>query len=835
MKFGSQILDKSVPEWKLNNIDYNRLKDAIRTATTFKPDKQANTDISLDPELCKLRSLFLSQFQNINMFVSLKIKEISTRLVSIESTIIKLQQRENLDDRVKKRQIGLVYSHLDNCNLELQRFSRYLIIQKIALKKLLKKFLKHYPYDHTLAEQFIESLKNTKELTNGHDGISFTKVDLDPYLLEVSLILDVLHDLEASTSSQFPANPPKPFPNEGVPPTSSRKSSTFSKKTEIGSTLEFDMAFLSKYNKLQSFLISQESITELKFLLVKLGFHIVDDEVMSSSKQIRSQTSGGATVQRDSLPRKNSLKSVKSFQDLQLTSKISAENDTNEAPPKNVTSQPCIDMLLLDSGTSPSFLDDPSANAHPNILIRGQEKDKCILMCHVGGLRSHIATDSIPSTKVLTSLNYWQDQDSQKSTHTDDSGSTSPLDRLCLEWIGTRNLKVIKPTITVKRTRFIMKNVTDDATTTYLIVLDEGILLNKENLFPHAILEIKKLSTDATLNNVGVKDSEVTIICEKILECKLLCYPILKSMTLWKLAYLVQSSKHVQTDLFNLLTADEDEKNLTNEDFFQLGKDKIFEMTSKKYKNAQEQGKRPSVVSVISSNSPQKPKIRYWNEFEDGDEAMDNNADGFYVYPDSETQSYDRGFVVFSKSFINSMFNLSEKFKRALGLSGTLGTLPSESSPLTSSIRSIQSHGSYQSTSSFSTSPTSKNDIRELLKYKQEYEDESESIYEYKHDQVVTFLYMFTLLVSCITSGISVGIVVSLFHLVDDDTELEGTGALIATIVVSLLISLLLSCTSLSLLFSRFKVAPWWHYVSCFLIFLLITCTVCYGIIELLM
>ena len=112
MKFGSQILDKSVPEWKLNNVDYNRLKDAIRTATTFKPDKQANTDISLDPELCKLRSLFLSQFQNINMFVSLKIKEISTRLVSIESTIIKLQQRENLDDRVKKRQIGLVYSCL---------------------------------------------------------------------------------------------------------------------------------------------------------------------------------------------------------------------------------------------------------------------------------------------------------------------------------------------------------------------------------------------------------------------------------------------------------------------------------------------------------------------------------------------------------------------------------------------------------------------------------------------------------------------------------------------------------------------------------------------------
>lgn len=817
MKFGTQLLDKSVPEWRLNNIDYKRLKEAIRRATTLRADKEQFANVNEDPELQTLFNLFQEQFESLNMFVSLKVKEVSTRLVSVESSIIKLQKRSLTLNapKGKQRQLAIISSHLDDCNLNLLRISRFLILQKIALRKLLKKFLKHYPYDHAMAETFVEKLKDCKELTEGHEGVSFMKVDLDPYLLEVSLVMDVLRDLE---QGEAPDDDGYADSTRGSLSGASRGLSVANHTIPINSALQFDSLFLGKYKRLNSFLVSSESTAEMKFLLVKLGFHIVDDEIISTSKQLMDTTLSPEVI--DSTTSKRSLRSVKSFQDLQH-----ALDHKQDTPLKNSRPAPRTGMILLDSSSKPKFMDDESMNQYPSIVVYGQKLDKCVVMCNVGGLRNHVVSDIIPFSHVSSLI-----QNQQR--HGDGPESfgihMSPLDKLCLEWISSRHLHAVGPQVLMRKTRFTKRIEHERGHTAYLISLDEEITLDAQKAVPHAILEIRKRDTDVKANESNAEDQEILRICEKAYENKLLLYPLPEELTIWKLIYQLKDSKDMEKDLMSIVSQNPEAQ--TVENFFKSGVNLISQRLFGEVRtqdSATDHNVSGRSVEPASDKSPQKPRIRYWNEFDDGDEALNN--DGFYMYSDTESQnnrSTDNGFIVFNKRFINGVFNFSEKFKRLLGANSSL----QERRPLLSGRRRI-SHGSQATTSSTNTSPSTRNDMAEYRIY-EEQEEDSDSIYEYKHDQVVTFFYLTTLLVSCITSGISLGIVVSLFQMIDDDTELEGSSALVAAIIISLLISLLLTCTSLLLLFSRFKMAPWWHYVCCFLVFLVVTFTVCYGFIE---
>ena len=192
MKFEDRILNKSIPEWKFYNINYEKLKVAIKKVTAYDYDNP--NDSGMEKLLNQCSVAFDQEFQNVNLFVSLKIKEISTRILSVESSIIDFSKGLNKTsrNRFNLRKLKIINAHVDDCNFELQLLSRFLIIQRIALRKLFKKLLNEFPQDSEnplTASEYVTSIRNSESLRNGHEGISFMKLDLDPYLLEVSLIV----------------------------------------------------------------------------------------------------------------------------------------------------------------------------------------------------------------------------------------------------------------------------------------------------------------------------------------------------------------------------------------------------------------------------------------------------------------------------------------------------------------------------------------------------------------------------------------------------------------------------------------------------------------------
>lgn len=813
MKFGNKILAKSVPEWKLNNIDYEKLKKAIKRATTKSGDGSDGENL----EQCT--QLFRDQFNHVNVFTSLKVKEISSRLVGIETSIINYKKRfpqsEGKDVRNKKlqsRQLKIVGSHLDNCSSELQRLSRYLILQKIALGKLFKKFVKHYPVGAAEAQAYIQKIRDLPEVTAGYDGISFTSVDLDPYLLEISLIVNILNDFQLKLSNDKSYNEDEDI----ISPS----------KKKVDSSLAFDRAVLANAS-LQKFLVSTENIEEFKFMILNHGFHMLDDEIISTSKGIRDTA--------ESIPSMDakSIKSARSFMALQQAITCQQAHHPVETPTSNLhgqdsaaknqpsasplhRSQPHLSLSILDNKSQPAFLEDNNVNQHPNLIMVSDDDDShCILMCHVGGLRDHLETTDFGFAELKKLM-------SGEPIHEESSTmQNSVMSKSAIEWVQSRHLRPVGPRIDFKRSRFIC----NEENSIYLLSLDEGVTTGSGSTVPHTFVQLTKLpATTASAN----KDKKLTELCDALIENKTQSYPLSPHITLWKICFELYRSHNLQADLFKFLLKDEydiEDAALNSEEFFLLGRDSTLKMCSEKLISGFESegnNRRQSVIRAKPKvqQAIEKPRVRYWNEFDDDPEFHDT---GFYINDNNGSQTdeernpdFDSGFILFNKHFITSAYILCQRIKGLFGLQDR---------------RALLGHvNNYGSISSASTT----NSFDEMQAYLTATDEcgDSDSVYEYKHDQVITFMYLSSLFTGCVTAGISLGIVLALFHKEGSQADLEVADLLVAMIAISLVISLVLICISLLLLFSRFNLAPAWHYITCFILFLVVIFTVCYGFTE---
>ncbi|QLL34937.1 hypothetical protein HG536_0H03120 [Torulaspora globosa] len=806
MKFGTKILNKSVPEWKLHNIDYEKLKKAIKRATVTSADGNDRENL----ENCT--QLFKEQFGSINVFTSLKVKEISSRLVAIEASIINFKKRfSDAEDnrKLRSRQIKLISTHLDNCSSELQRLSRYLILQKIAVGKLFKKLIKHYPGGAQQARAYIQEIRELPELVDGYGGISFTKVDLDPYLLEVSLIVNVLHHLRLGLSEAVAT----------------------SAKGNIDSSLAFDTQFCGRFASLQKFLISAENLEEFKFMILHHGFHVVADEIISTSRSIREASGSLNTMETRSIRSARSFKALQQVVTCQQPANLSGspasmlqEQEIHVGKPVSSgtlfhSTSPRLCLSILDSKDKPSLLEDDTINQHPNlVMISGNGENHCVVMCHVGGLRDHLETADLSYREVAQ---IWDgetiDLESQEMQE------RPPMAKLAIEWIQSRRLKPVEPKIYFKRVRFICNE--DDKT--YLIALDEEITIDNLGTLPHAFVEIRKLPAPLASDDF---DDKLVDLCEALIENKTQAYPLSSNMTLWRLCFELRHSKELQADLFDTILKEEfdlEDESPTSEDFFLLGKSSTLQKCSDKFRSnfeSEDMNKRRSTIHVTpkEQQSIEKPRVRYWNEFDDDPEFYNDNGfyiDGTHGSADGEGVNPNSGcgFILFNKQFIENTYRLCQR------VSGWFDLRDTKLVPVDASR-----YGSIGE----STSSASANSINDVEAYLAEEDDESGQVYEYKHDQVITFMYLSSLLAACVTSGISFGIVLGLFHKKETDDDLEVADFLISMISLSLIISLVLICSSLLLLFSRYRLAPAWHYISCFVLFLLVILTVCYGFIE---
>lgn len=862
MKFGTQILDKSVPQWRHNNIDYQKLKIAIKKATTDSGDEE-NDKINL----IRCTNLFLEQFNSVNLFSSLKIKEISSKIISIENLIIKYSQvfeNPNFDvitSDESKRQIKSIHSATVRCSKELKMLSRYLILQRIAVRKLLKKFVKYYPKGKQEAEKYTDTLRNSEQLQTGYEGISFMKLGLDPYLLEISLIFDVLDDLDKK-AIKYPDVIQTSLvntSNENIRHLEDIKDRLPAAPIkEIKSTIEFDTIFWGKSKLVNRFLLSNENSEELKFVLLSSKFQILDDEIISTSREIVDNSQNIRNLTRGASSRSvrsyNELRNIASFSSLVGNSKAKVSQNGTQSLTSNIymSLMAPSDQISTDTRYIKDMLSNIPYNEHPNFLINSDMAVKCILQCHVGGIRDHVITNTLSLQYIHNCIEKKEIVDIQK---------LGPLNKLSMEWIHSRNLNLVKENITFKRTRFV--SYTDDAT--YLITLDENITIDAFNMVPHSIFEIREVSSPHSKRDsidIVKKEHRISSIYDSLIENKIQCYPIDISASLWSICYAIKDSNEIKYDLFSYILKDEyileENDSLKDNEFFELGKDKVLDMCTKEFRDKQFNSssygiagnlagklalkKKHNVETRTTSNDSgtpadtakqptKKETIRYWNEFDDGDE---NTArDTFYVdsYEDNHSSSSnnDGGFLRFDRKFVNSMYATCQNIRKFLNLPfveprsisrSRYGSIVSDDDDASSTLAS-----NHQRSNSYA-------DIQQLLEFHEQDMNDSDSVYEVRHDEMLSLMYLFSILASCLTSGICLSIVMTIFREEEENIQIDHITLLITIIIISLIISLLLTSFSLLLLFSRFSYAPVWHYISCFVVFLLVTCTACYGIIE---
>ncbi|AET41067.1 Vtc5p Ecym_7221 [Eremothecium cymbalariae DBVPG len=883
MKFGTHILIKCVPEWKLNNIDYGKLKRDIKQVTTFNASRKCyagngeenDGEREENEELLKLYESFEEQFHHVNLFVSLKVKEVGKRLMTIESTILQWDRKAAMVEgrrypKLSMRVFKTINKNLDHCSLDLQRLARYLILQKTALRKLIKKFLRYYPYDEADARQFVSKLLACDELQSGHEGISFMQIDLSPYLLQVSLIVGVLYDLERK-AQYGDIQESKADGDERTLTRTDTLEGKYGIKSSIvevlsrhvDSCLTFDNLFWAKFEPLQKLLVPQENVDEMKFLLLNLGYQVIDDTLISTSKQIIHNTVDQTRRLGDEngslLERNLSLESLTSFDDVQAGAKMSSRSSSRRrvtlfSKQTRTLSQSKIEMFLIDT----KYTKGVNSNSHPSLLVQGEKKNSCLLLCHTTGFRNYISTQTLPLDIALKALSHKADQTQQKL-------QLSPLDKACLDWVESYDAKLSDIAISAKRTRFLVKReVTIDgkaSTCVYLITLDEGVTINNSIQLPHAFLEMRMLAdcVSTPLNGLSQVDKELIKLIDSISDNSFSCFPLASSHTLWNVANQLKKSTMdtVSNQLYNILINEEiDDCELSpilQDEFFELGQQRLHALATPKLpKSYNSYGNTSQNTPNIDTSSKgveneNRHILRYWNEF-DNDESIDQN--GFYV--DSNFQSFEerreQGFIKFDKAFILSFYQYINQMNRFFSKNNnkipiqntTLQSIeecPATQCELDSLVQSRNgvSYASLETQDSMSSSVNQHSQLDSFWSNEQifDLEAESNSLYEYKHDKVVSMFYLTTLLVSCITTGTTFGIMFSLFSVVGGhETEFDGTIYITALILSSLILSLTLSSFSLLLLFSRYRMAPWWHYTSCIVIFILITFCVCYGLIS---
>ncbi|OUM52324.1 hypothetical protein BVG19_g1503 [[Candida] boidinii] len=1057
MKFGSELNDRSILKWKNYNLDYNQIKQLIKKATSHSSSNQnsvlsnssdytVTTSSSAQDSIYKERRqrqllhdlyvTFKSQIEFVSLFVNSKYGEISRRELQIKKQLdafinsIYYSNNNNLNGnpvyiRMQTRKLIVIKSELNDISVNLQDLSRFVMLQKIALRKLFKKFLKYSNYPHK--QELVEKITNVS-LEGNPD--SFVNLDLNDAVMELTLMFDVLNNYfpngailsqdeitQLQKQKQEDQRNIRNDNNNQISTTSTSNSTTttegiinkprqtsvvtldslqlpagpndnLANKIVYSKSVTFDLISQKKGPVVQRYWVHKDNLNELNLLLSSHFKLITDDDGLiegsdthnglshighqqQNLEQQQQQRQNQLQQQKNSTNSQTfSLKKTKSNTDLvqseQLTTlsqKISHQrqqqpqqsnlnhlhhviDDTEETfrPYTHVVS------LWLNNLSNPVY--SYTKNIIGNDLYENKQEvgqiaihdnlhsaSPPLLVAPVGGLRQFTFTNI---TDEL-SRNIFEFNSNQKSN----SESTTPVNefkekifnkwkltgmlgnpkmaQLSFDWcINKKVLPLAK--VRYNRTRFISVNSAIDSKNINqkidcYITLDEQIETVKvENTgtaspiwnaqdeknklsFPHAILEIRYESPLKRLTD------EVVILMKSHLVYHV--NDLNFSLNNYLLMQYYQDNlsddcilEYVApwfdrllngTDIRKLPELNKRPRRSTNGGSFASGND--LETTSNGTVPTGNINPR-GILLNREEVGPVKPKIRYWNEFDDGSEGEDNT--GFYV-DDDEYGSYDSNtnllsffglltperveeILEFSNRLANSInkYNVLKKlnffkqkndsvynndysvfvngqrrkthfyhsqlhgadnydensdlFPTNQTNTGNRAFSNSESDTDLSDMNNIPPNGSnsqnygsvshnlngFNMNTQLEQQPTFRNNRLSSIVHGDT--KPNELITQMHHDTVISFLYLSIIVLSCLSTGVGVGVISSLLNNgLNDGAPAQGLVLVLFFAFMSLFFSLILSIIGVCLLMARYNPAPMYHHFLIWGVFLLVT------------
>ncbi|ODV82978.1 hypothetical protein CANARDRAFT_25471 [[Candida] arabinofermentans NRRL YB-2248] len=590
MKFGSELNDRSISQWRMYNIDYNDLKLKIKLATkkhtksSISSSSSNETDSTLNSSslttdessiyhegiqkklLKQLYKSFKKQIEFVSLFVNSKYGEISRRIMTTKKQLNILINDSNgggnglkidginvnpVQLRMRLRKAGNIQKELESLSRELQNLSRFILLQKIAVRKLFKKFIKYsdYPYKQELVD------KITNVCLNGNPD-SFVNLYLNDAALELTLMFDVISNFITSSTTE-PTEPTSEQPirerQESVVTLDSLKfsneyNSITSNKFIYSKSTTFDLLSHKKGPIVQRFWIHDDNLDEIRFLLLSEFKLISDDTGLVDEDEQRNEIQK-LNSSKDTLNPPYHLKATGSSVDLQQLQLQQQQQEQQQEEQDDNTFKPhsTIISLWLNNLDDPmvtstkgilskSSMDETLSGDTVGMIISNIDNKNPLLIAPIGGLRQFSTTNlnenlikklfydtnnNNNKNKKEKMINEWQ-----KTNESIINGGNFKMAQLSLNWCID---KKVEPLIKLKfdRLRFINLSSKDKKIDCY-ISLDCNIRSTKfkrgddfddddvkksffkwnnfddlQSLkFPHSILEIRY---DSPINQLPLK------------------------------------------------------------------------------------------------------------------------------------------------------------------------------------------------------------------------------------------------------------------------------------------------------------------------------------------
>lgn len=150
MKFGDTLVQRSVPKWAAYNVKYNELKHLIKERTSAGvaipvdiPAQGKPRWEELENQLVKLLS---DEYDNVTLFLRSKKGEIERRLAHVEKQIgiARRAVQDNALDKpiLQARKYRQLVKDIEEIGDEIQNLTRFAAVQRMAFRKILKKYRK---------------------------------------------------------------------------------------------------------------------------------------------------------------------------------------------------------------------------------------------------------------------------------------------------------------------------------------------------------------------------------------------------------------------------------------------------------------------------------------------------------------------------------------------------------------------------------------------------------------------------------------------------------------------------------------------------------------------